>query len=104
MTKKEAADYAAEYEPMDPDMEQPPYEREKRPAFHNKRTGRFQGCRLSDKRLTALFEDPMSDGAPLGEFVNQWRKQDLRDGCPYCSGEVADNASEPDVMARWDLR
>jgi hypothetical protein len=71
-------------------------------TFRNKRTGRFRACRLS--QLDALYNDPMSEGAPLGDFVNDWRRQDLRDGCPRCRAEVIENLSEPDVMQRWGIR
>jgi hypothetical protein len=43
-------------------------------------------------------------GVDTGEFVNDWRRQDLRDGCPFCRNEVVENASEPDVLRRMDLR
>lgn len=75
-------------------------------TFRDKKTGRFRECRLSPRRLNAFYDDPMTDayGVDTGEFVNDWRKQDIRDGCPRCRAEVIENASEPDVMARWGFR
>lgn len=68
--------------------------------FINKRTGKEQTCRLD----SADWEDPIMEmSGCAAEFANEWRKQDLRDGCPRCAGEVFDNASELDVMERWEL-
>lgn len=74
-------------------------------TFRDRRTGRFRACRLSPSRLDAFYNDPMTTacGVDGGEFVNEWRKQDLRDGCPHCTADVTENASEPDVMRRWEL-
>lgn len=83
-------------------------EQEKRPpAFRNKRTGRFQQCRLVKlhESLENEAEQAMMDYSGCqGEFENDFRKRDLADGCPHCTESVIENASEPDVMARWDLR
>jgi hypothetical protein len=70
------------------------------------RDGKRRICRLAPHRLTQFYDDPMThaSGVDVGEFVNDWRKQDLRNGCPYCRTEVLENASEPDVMQRWELR
>ena len=70
------------------------------------RRGRFRACRLSPSRLDAFYDDPMTRayGVDTEEFVNEWRRQDLRAGCPRCRADVAENASEPDVLARWELR
>lgn len=71
--------------------------------FRNKK-GRFQRCRVEALHDTA--DDPMNDYAGsdvMGEIANDLRRKDLRDGCTRCRGEVAENASEPDVMARWGL-
>lgn len=73
-------------------------------AFRDKK-GRFRACRLSESRLAAFYDDPMTSayGVDTGEFVNDWRKRDLRDGCPRCRAEVMENASEPDVLARFEM-
>jgi hypothetical protein len=70
------------------------------------RHGRTRTCRLDPERLDAFHDDPMTTayGVDTGEFVNDWRRQDLRDGCPFCRNEVVENASEPDVLRRMDLR
>lgn len=73
-------------------------------TFRSPRTGRFRACRLSPRRLQSLYDDPMSDGAPLGDFTTDWRRADIRDGCPRCTQDVIENASEPDVMQRWGFR
>lgn len=70
-------------------------------TFRSK-TGRFRGCRIA--ALDRCADDPMNDGAPMGDIYNDARKQDLRDGCPRCGEDVLENASEPDVMSRWELR
>lgn len=77
-----------------------------RAPFINPRTGKQQTCRLDPVKLDEFYDDPMtrSYGVDTGEFVNGWRKQELADGCPHCQQEVTENASEPDVMARWDMR
>lgn len=82
-----------EYPPEEPIVE-----------FVNKRTGEMQKCRLQED-AQALCDDPMTQayGVDTSEFINEWRKMDLRDGCPRCQNDVMENASEPDVMARWDL-
>jgi len=70
-------------------------------TFRDGRSGRFRAC-----RVTALdYDDPiMAMSGCAGEFANDFRKRDLREGCPRCLDEVAENASEPDVMARMGLR
>lgn len=71
--------------------------------FRDKK-GRFKACRLSPERLDAFYNDPMTEASGCaGDFVNDWRKRDLREGCPRCRAEVMENASEPDVMARYGL-
>jgi hypothetical protein len=72
--------------------------------YRDKKTGQFRQCRV--KSFTHN-DDPMNDYAGsdvCAEIANDLRKKDLRDGCTECRREVAENASEPDVMARWDLR
>lgn len=64
--------------------------------------GATRRCRIA--QLEDSADDPMNDGAPMGDIYNDARKRDLRDGCPRCKGDVAENASEPDVMERWGLR
>lgn len=74
----------------------------KRWDFRDKR-GRFRACRLS--HVNEFLEDPMTEASGCGdEFVEEWRKRDLREGCPRCREDVMENASEPDVLARWGLR
>lgn len=69
--------------------------------FRNKNTSEWQRCRLQSTE----WDDPIMEmSGCAGEFANDFRKKDLRDGCPSCTGDVAENASEPDVMLRWDLR
>jgi len=82
------------------------YDRAPRAPFTNPRTGQQQTCRLDPTKLDEFYDDPMTAayGVDTGEFTNGWRKQDLADGCPHCKQEVIDNASEPDVMGRWELR
>ena len=58
-------------------------------------------CRIV--ALERCADDPMNAYAPMGDIYNAARKRDLHDGCPRCRGDVMDNASEPDVMARWEL-
>lgn len=65
--------------------------------FTNKE-GERQQCRME------VFNEPdpiMDESGCAGEFANDFRKQDIRDGCPICTGSVMENASEPDVMQRW---
>ena len=53
------------------------------------------------------FDEPdpiMEASGCSGEFANDWRRRDVRDGCPWCREEVLENASEPDVMRRWGYR
>lgn len=77
------------------------YEEPEPTVFVNKRTGKTQTCRLE----SADWDDPMMVASGCaGEFSNDWRVADLRDGCPRCTAEVEDNLSEPDVMERWGLR
>lgn len=73
-------------------------------SFRNAKTGRFRACRLA--HLDDFYDDPMTVacGVDTSEFVNDWRKRDIREGCPRCRADVAENMSEPDVMARWELR
>lgn len=68
--------------------------------FRDPRTGRFRQCRV--RQLDEAADDPiMVASGCFGEFVNDARKRDLRDGCPRCWEEVIANASEPDG---WELR
>lgn len=74
--------------------------------FRHPRTGRFRPCRVEHFARTS-DEDPMTATIPgdvLGDLYNDLRKQDVRDGCPRCTQQVVDNASEPDVMHRWGYR
>ena len=68
--------------------------------------GKPRLCRLDPAKLEEFHDDPITQayGVPTGDFINDWRKLDLRDGCPFCRAEVAENASEPDVMRRWEIR
>jgi len=75
--------------------------REEDAWFRNKRTGEWQQCRLED---TDWGDPIMQESGCSGEFANDFRKKDLYDGCPRCNEDVADNVSEPDVMARWGFR
>ena len=59
-------------------------------------------CRV--EALDACADDPMNAYAPMCDIYNDARRKDLRDGCPKCTADVAENASEPDVMQRWGLR
>ena len=66
--------------------------------FRNKKTGKWQQCRLASTE----WDDPIMEmSGCAGEFANDFRKKDLQDGCPSCCGDVMENASEPDVMQRW---
>ena len=75
-------------------------------VFINPRTGKEQTCRLSESSIAGLTEDPITEayGVDCGEFINDWRKRDLREGCPFCRAEVEENLSEPDVLSRWGMR
>ena len=71
--------------------------------FRN-RKGRFQACRVN---RFCCSDDPMNASVPgdvLHDIVNDLRKRDVREGCPVCTEDVRENASEPDVMARWGYR
>lgn len=69
--------------------------------FRNERANKWQRCRLE----ATDWDDPiMHESGCAGEFANDMRKQDLRDGCPFCTANVVENASEPDVMLRWEMR
>ena len=69
--------------------------------FRNDETYEWQKCRLMDTE----WDDPiMAESGCAGEFADDFRKKDLRDGCPFCTGAVVENASECDVMARWGFR
>ncbi len=73
----------------------------RRTVFRNKRTGKFQNCRLE----TTDWDDPIMEASGCsGEFANDFRKRDLADGCPACTEAIAENGSEPDVMTRWGMR
>lgn len=85
------ADHGPEPEPTDPTT-----------TFYVNRRGNRVVCRIA--ALDACADDPMNDYAPMGDIYNDARRADLRDGCPTCTADVVDNASEPDVMARWGLR
>ena len=67
--------------------------------YRNKK-GQWQRCRLAS---TDWDDEIMRMSGCAGEFANDFRKKDLRDGCTFCREEVGMNASEPDVMRRWDL-
>lgn len=75
-------------------------------SFTNARTSVAQTCRLDPQALDMFYDDPMTSayGVDTGEFVNDWRRKDIADGCPFCRQEVEDNLSEPDVMSRWGIR
>lgn len=74
-------------------------------TFRDPRTGRFRACRLSPASVDAFYSDPITaECGCADEIVNEWRKRDLRDGCPRCRADVVENASEPDVLRRWGLR
>ena len=69
--------------------------------FRN-RTGRFQACRVNQ---FCRSDDPMNAACGCAdEIVNDLRKRDVREGCPVCTTDVIENASEPDVMQRWGYR
>lgn len=69
--------------------------------FRNEETYEWQRCRMASTE----WDDPiMEESGCAGEFANDFRKKDLRDGCPFCTGDVVENSSEPDVMARWGFR
>jgi len=69
--------------------------------FINKRTNEWQQCRME----STAWDDPiMQESGCSGEFTNDFRRKDLHDGCPVCTSDVMENASEPDVMARWGFR
>jgi hypothetical protein len=71
-------------------------------TFYINRRGNRVVCRIA--ALDACADDPMNAYAPMGDIYNDCRRADLRDGCPACIEGVTENASEPDVMARWGLR
>ena len=71
-------------------------------TFRSKKTGRFVACRIN--QLERCADDPMNAYAPIGDIYGDARRRDVRDGCPRCTEEVAENASEPDVMQRWGFR
>lgn len=75
------------------------------PFSYRDRNGVRRICRLIPEKLDGLHNDPMTVayGVDTGEFINQWRKRDIAEGCPYCLREVYDNLSEPDVLQRWEL-
>lgn len=70
----------------------------------NPKTGRFKGCRVA--ALERADDDPMTAamGAPMGDFFRDARRRDVQEGCPRCTADVIENASEPDVMQRWGFR
>lgn len=75
--------------------------REEEGWFTNKHTGKWQRCRLA----STDWDDPiMAMSGCSDDFANDFRIKDLKDGCPMCTDNVAENASEPDVMSRWGLR
>lgn len=76
------------------------------PRTYVDRTGTPRTCRLDPAKLDEFYDDPMTRayGVDTGEFTNDWRRADVRDGCPWCKGDVVENLSEPDVLARWGLR
>lgn len=62
--------------------------------------GRFKACCVQSFN----YDDPMNaECGCLGEIINMLRKKDLAAGCPTCRAEVMENASEPDVLRRWEL-
>ena len=69
--------------------------------FRNQSTGEWQRCRMESVDWDDAY---MTMSGCSSEFANDFRKKDLRDGCPRCSGDVLENASEPDVMSRWGLK
>lgn len=76
------------------------------PFSYRDRDGVKRVCRLAPDKMAAFYDDPMTVayGVDTSEFVYDWRKKDIRLGCPYCRAEVMENASEPDVLQRWGLR
>ena len=79
------------------------YIRELSSYERSKGRGRFRRvlCRLES---TAWDDTIMEMSGCAGEFANDFRQKDVRDGCPSCTGMIMDNASEPDVMRRWGYR
>ena len=74
------------------------------PFSYRDHQGVKQICRLAPEKLEIFYDDPITQACGAsGEFVNDWRKRDLRAGCPYCRAAVMENASEPDVLNRWGL-
>jgi hypothetical protein len=69
--------------------------------FRREDTFEWQRCRLAS---TDWCDPIMEMSGCAGEFARDFRRKDLRDGCPHCSESVLENASEPDVLARWGLR
>lgn len=69
--------------------------------FRNKGTQVWQRCRIQSTE----WDDPyMQESGCSGEFYGDFLRRDVADGCPRCTGQVLDNASEPDVMQRWGYR
>ena len=73
-----------------------------KPYTYIDKSGTVRQCRID--QLDRCADDPMNEGAPMGDIYNDARKRDLRDGCPKCTEDVIENASEPDVMRRWEIR
>ena len=68
--------------------------------WYRNKAGAWQQCRIA----ATEWDDPMMRMSGCSEeFSNDFRKKDLHDGCPWCTGDVMENASEPDVMRRWEL-
>ena len=66
--------------------------------WRDKYTGRFKACRMR----SADWDDPiMRYSGCSGEFRSMFRYKDIQEGCPWCLEELMENASEPDVLARW---
>lgn len=60
--------------------------------------GRFKACRVR----SFDYNDPITVMSGCGgEISNMMRRKDLEEGCPWCLEELMENASEPDVLARW---
>lgn len=76
------------------------------PREYFDKSGKRRTCRLDPSKLEEFHDDPITQayGVPSADFINDWRKRDLRDGCPFCLAEAAENASEPDVLRRWEIR
>lgn len=53
------------------------------------RFGILRTCRLDPAKLDAFYDDPITAASGCaGEFVSEWRRQDVRAGCPFCRAEA----------------